>query len=249
MIKKLIFTCVVLLLLVVGGAFFYLDSLVKNGIEIAGSQVLGTTVTVDSVSISPINGTGSIAGLKIRNPEDFSSEYAIELGSIAVNLDVGSLLSDTIQIDSVIISNPEVTYENRITTDNIRALLNNLSGDSDEAGAAPNASEGASTGVVIVDLLMVDPQVNVVAALITAPISLPDVHLENIGEEGDSVSFPEASRRVLAALSDSILSANLPDIGELTENIEEKLEEGVQQIEDAVGDTVDDLGNRLRDIF
>jgi hypothetical protein len=50
-----------------GWRFFYLDSLVKNGIEIGGSQVLGATVTVVSVSISAINGTGSITGLKIQN--------------------------------------------------------------------------------------------------------------------------------------------------------------------------------------
>jgi hypothetical protein len=70
---------------------------------------------------------------------------------------------------------------------------------------------------------MIDSQVNVMAAAMTAPIQLPDVHIENIGEEGDSVSFPEANRQILAALSNSILSPNLPDIGELTENIEEKL--------------------------
>jgi hypothetical protein len=43
------------------------------------------------------------------------------------------------------------------------------------------------------DFQMLDPQVTLVAAAISAPIRLPDVHLQNIGQAGDSVSIAEAS--------------------------------------------------------
>ena len=48
MIKKIIISVVLLVLLAGGGLFFYLDSIVKSGIEVVGSSVLGTAVTVDS---------------------------------------------------------------------------------------------------------------------------------------------------------------------------------------------------------
>lgn len=41
-------------------AWFYLDRLVVDGIELVGTEVLGTEVAVQSASISPLAGTGSI---------------------------------------------------------------------------------------------------------------------------------------------------------------------------------------------
>jgi hypothetical protein len=195
MIKKTLITISLLLLLAVGGGFYYFDSLVKNGIEIAGSQVLGTEVTVASVSISPLNGTGSINGLKIQNPEGFNSDYAIELGALAIDLDLSTVFSEVILVNSVVVTNPQVTYENRITTDNIRALLSNLSdtGSTSSTTAAETQESGPGTEVIVKDFQMLDPQVTLVAAAISAPIRLPDVHLQNIGQAGDSVSIAEAS--------------------------------------------------------
>ena len=46
MIKKILISVVFLLLIVVGGVYFYFDALVKSGVEVAGSSVLGTAVTV-----------------------------------------------------------------------------------------------------------------------------------------------------------------------------------------------------------
>jgi len=67
-IKKTLISVVFLLLLAGGGLFFYLDSIVKSGIEVVGSNVLGTAVTADSVSLSPLSGQGSISGSELRTP-------------------------------------------------------------------------------------------------------------------------------------------------------------------------------------
>ena len=68
MIKKTLIFVFFLLLLAGGGLFFYLDSIVKSGIEVVGSNLLGTAVTVDSVSLSPLSGQGSISGCELRTP-------------------------------------------------------------------------------------------------------------------------------------------------------------------------------------
>jgi|APSaa5957512535_1039671.scaffolds.fasta_scaffold69673_2 hypothetical protein len=46
MIKKTIISLVFLILLIGGGFFLYFDSIVKSGIEVVGSQVLGANVTL-----------------------------------------------------------------------------------------------------------------------------------------------------------------------------------------------------------
>ena len=63
MIKKVLVSLIFVVVLLLAGAFFYIDSIVKNGIEVVGSQVLGTAISVASVSISPLNGSGTIRGL------------------------------------------------------------------------------------------------------------------------------------------------------------------------------------------
>ena len=248
MIKKILISIVLLLLVVVGGVFFYFDSIVKNGIEVAGSQVLGTAVTVSSVSISPLSGSGSISGLKIENPEGFNSDYAIELESISVNINVSSVFSDVVEIESIVIVQPAITYETKITSDNIRTLLANLSSGSEEA--SDSSSEEASSGkqVIIRELKILDPQLNLVAAFITAPIPLPDIEMQDIGDDSESASVADAVSAVLSELSGSILS-NVPNLDDLKENVQERLQEGREQVEDAVSNAVEDLGGRLRGIL
>lgn len=244
MLKKILIAVGLLLLLIVGGIVFYFDSLLKSGIEVVGSEVLGTSITVASVSVSPLSGSGTISGLSIGNPEGFNSDYAMQLDQVSVNIDAGSVFSDVVVIESVTIVQPEITYETRITTDNIRALLENLAGGS-SSGDPAAADTSAGKRVIIRELQILDPQLNLVAAIVTAPIPLPDIELRDIGAEDDSATVAEAMQTVLSAISTSILSANLPSVDQLTDSIEE----GINQVEDAVDDTVEELGNRLRSIL
>ena len=78
--------------------FLYLDRIVTTSIEAVGLQVLGTEVTMASAAISPLNGSGSISGLEIRNPEGFDSDCIFQLEQIEVSLNAAPLLSDVIEI-------------------------------------------------------------------------------------------------------------------------------------------------------
>jgi hypothetical protein len=244
MIKKILISVVFLLLLVGGGLFFYLDSIVKSGIEVVGSSVLGTAVTVDSVSLSPLSGRGTISGLRVENPEGFESQYAFELDSILVSIDVNSVFTDAAEIESITIMQPIITYETKITSDNIRTLLDNLV----EEGAAasdPEDADDAGQQMIIREFRMVGSQLNFVSALVSAPITLADIEIRDIGAESGTASAANAVRVVLQELVASILSADLPNLDVLRESVEGQMQDGVQQLEEAAGD----LGGRLRNIL
>jgi len=244
MIKKILFSLVFILLVVGGGLFFYLDSIVKSGIEVVGTRVLGTAVTVDSVLLSPFSGQGTISGLRVENPEGFDSQYAFELDSVSVALDVNSLLSEVALIESVVIMQPIITYETKITTDNIRALLANLPPSGAAAGNDPETGEPAQQ-IIVRDFQMRGSQLNFVAASVTAPVTLADIEIQNIGEEGGASSAANAIRVVLQELTRTILNSDLPSLDLLRDSVEGRLQDGAQQVEDAV----DDLGGRLRNIL
>jgi hypothetical protein len=241
MIKKILISVGLLIVLVGGGLFLYLDSIVKSGIEVVGSSVLGTEVTVGSVSVSPLSGSGNITSLRVENPEGFNSPYAFELDQVSVNIDVSTVLSDVIEVESITIVQPAVTYETKITTDNIRSLLDNLSSN-DTSESEASSTDEAGQQIIIRELKILDAQLNFVAAMVTAPIPLADIELQNIGEEDDSTSVADALRMVLSELSRTILSADLPNLNQLRESVEGKLQDGVEG-------AVEDLGGRLRGLL
>ncbi|MFT4816189.1 MAG: hypothetical protein ACJA1Q_002783 [Pseudohongiellaceae bacterium] len=244
MIKKILISVVFLLLLAGGGLFFYLDSIVKSGIEVVGSSVLGTAVTVDSVSLSPLSGQGSISGLRVENPEGFESQYAFELDSVLVSIDVNSVFTDTVEIESIVVMQPIITYETKITSDNIRTLLANLD-EGDVAASDPESAGESEQQIIIREFQMVDSQLNFVSALVSAPITLADIEIRDIGTESGTASAAAAVRVVLQELVASILSADLPGLDELRESVEGRIQDGVQQVEEVV----EDLGGRLRNIL
>lgn len=247
MIKKLLVAVVVLIVLAVGAVFYYLDSLVENGIEVVGSRVLGTQVAVDSVALSPLSGSGSIAGLSIANPEDFSSDYAFELGQIDLQLNVGSLSSDTVEIQSIIIDSPRITYDTNLRDDNIRALLRNIGAGGDAGDSADSTSSGKD--LLIRDFQMRNPQLNLVTAVASAPVSLPDIRITDIGTSSDGVSAREVIRLILGRVNQAIIEGNIPGVENLRNRARETLQDAENQARDTVDDAVEDLGNRLRDIL
>lgn len=244
MIKKTLISVVFLLLLVGGGLFFYLDSIVKSGIEVVGSSVLGTAVTVENVSISPLSGQGRISGLRVANPEGFDSQYAFELESVLVSIDVNSILTDAAEVESIVIMQPIITYETKITSDNIRTLLDNMP-EGDEDSSDSDSEEEPGQQIIIREFRMVDSQLNFVSSLVSAPVTLADIEINNIGAEGGSSSAANAVRVVLQKLVATILSADLPDIDDLRESVEGQIQDGAQRVEEAV----EDLGGRLRGIL
>ncbi len=81
-----------LLVLILAGSLFYLDSIVQQAAVRVGSQVTGTAAELDSASVSLFSGELSLAGLRIGNPEGFSAPQVLfSLGSIELALDTSTL--------------------------------------------------------------------------------------------------------------------------------------------------------------
>jgi hypothetical protein len=252
--KKLLIGLVVLIVVIAGVGFYAFDSILKGGIETAGSSVLQTDVTVGSVAVSPLSGSGGIQELRIANPEGFNEPYVMELGGLDVAIETGSVFSDVIVIDRIIIERPVITYETRISTDNVRALLNNLGGGSAQQSAGQSAEPGKR--VVIRDFQMLGTQVRVASTLGSADVTIPDLRLQNIGEESAAVTVAEAGRQIFAAINEQLLAANLPNVEMLRERVDEEVQElrdraeqQVEELEQQVEEEVQNLQDRVRSLF
>jgi hypothetical protein len=256
MVARIFMALVLLFSIALWAGYYYLGSAAKAGIEFAGEAAFKTEVRVESVTLSPLNGKSSIRGLSIANPAGYSEGPAIALGAIEATVNLGSLFDDTIEIDLLRLAQPQINYETKITRDNLRALLANL--PSRDAGSASGDGPAADSTkrVLLRRVEILGPQLTVSAAVGSTQVILPDIILTDIGGEDGGASIAAAAEVVIRELLSSIGAANLPSLDQVRQGVEDRAREEAEKIEDqitekveeALGTSLDDLGNRLRNL-
>src|SRR5271154_2939428 len=115
MMKKIATAFAVLVIVIgLGAAYLWtnLDRIVAAAIEKYGTAAAQADVRVSGVSLAPTSGEGKMSGLSVDNPKGFSSNKAISLGSIQVQLDPHSITgTGPIIIHQIAITQPQVAYE------------------------------------------------------------------------------------------------------------------------------------------
>ena len=100
--------------------------MIKTTVEKAASSTLGVPVTVKSIDLSILSGKVEIKGLVVNNPPGYANPTLLELGDGVVNLDIGSLMSDTIKIQLIKLDNTKLTIEQKGLTNNLNEILDKL---------------------------------------------------------------------------------------------------------------------------
>ncbi|MDB6029347.1 MAG: uncharacterized protein JWM68_5570 [Verrucomicrobiales bacterium] len=217
-IIRLVIICFVLLIVGLVAVFFSMNSLVKRGVEKVGPMITQTSVKLDSANISPFSGSGQLHGLVVGNPSGYNTPSAIKVGDIKVAVEVKSVFSSVVVVDSFVMEAPEVTLEGGIGGNNLSKLLDNISSvagaDEGTTSTAQKPAEGGKK-FRVKDILIKGTKVN--ASLTgmggkTVTRTLPDIHLTNIGTDGDGVSSAELSKKVVR----EILASTIKDLSSST---------------------------------
>jgi hypothetical protein len=231
--KKILIGVFVVLALVVAAALWFLtsrlDSLVASLVESYGSEIAGTAVRVGSVSIDLRAGRGTIRGLRVANPEGYSSGDAFRLGEITVDIDPKTVTSNPVVIDALVVAAPAANFEVDATgRSNFQVIKSNVDRYSARSGGgsgARPAAEGGSEaarlriatftfegGTLRADVSAVDPDREPVDA------ALPSVRLRNVG--GASGGTPgEIGKTVLGAFTGQVVrTAAASQAGRLLED-------------------------------
>ena len=223
MFKKRLIGFALLAVIIVAAIYFagssVLNKGIKSGVETYGPRVTQTPVTLEDVQLSILSGSGMLKGLHVGNPEGYKSENIFALGQIDLKVNTRSVFSDKIIIDHIIIKRPAMSYEKKLTTSNLKKLLENIeqfTGPSSEpeAETAEEKKAGTKKHVIIKKLLIEDGTIYVGALGIGQTIPLPRIEMENIGEDGNEMTMPEVIDLVLSKVLQSIGPA-IASAGEL----------------------------------
>lgn len=199
-----------------------LDYLVKSEIESMGTEMTQTSVTVDNVSVSPFSGSGTIEGLKVKNPDGFESEYAIVIQNFDISIDLGSILTDTLVINEILIGEPDFSVIQKVPENNLRMLMNNMNESMGE-------SSSSSSSMIIEQLLIENGRVTVtpnIGGKRSATVEMGTVELQGIGREG-TIATKDVVRQVASKLINEALNAALS--GQL-DGLKDKAKDAVKDI-------------------
>lgn len=226
---KVIKITLVLILVLAALVFMTLGSGLKSLVETLGPEMTQARVSLDDAEVSLMSGDGSFKGLVIGNPEGFDTEYAFSLGEISFKLDAESLGSDTIVVESLRIVAPKIIMEPGAGGSNLDRIQKNIESylGSDDT-VTGSEDEGGKT-IIIKDLRISDAVLEYgLLGPDTLKLPLPELHLNNIGEQGQGVSIAEASAKIIAAISSSatktaLKSGAIKEVGrELEDQIKSK---------------------------
>ncbi len=262
---KILFRLLIVLAVIVGVALatliFWGGSVIKQGVNAIGPQVLGVPVSLEGARFQPLKGHVHLSGLFIGNPEGFQTESLFRMQTLEVDLNIKSLLSDEIIIERILIDAPEITYEVGVRRTNIGALLKGLEGDApaEQPEAPPLDTPEGKPGksVVIRELVLADAKASVSApgmAGRAVPVQLSTIVLNDLGGEGQSIRqiLTEVMKALAGALGNAVAGAG--DL--LGDGLKSALEgagalggmatDGVRAVTGSVGDATRGARDRIR---
>lgn len=207
------------LLIVIGAGFlvltFTIDSIVSSNIEQIGSEMTGTPVTVDGVSISPFSGSGTIRGFRVANPEGYSQEHAIEMAEFSIELEPFTLFSDEIIVNNITISDASVYVEQKLPENNIREIMSQVN--------SIQEGETSDARLVIEHFVLENGTADLyteVGGERSASVDISRIELRDLGR----ASGQETAEAVIKQIAEEVAG----------ESLEAAAESGAEQLKDAV---------------
>jgi uncharacterized protein involved in outer membrane biogenesis len=213
--KKILTTIVLILVglilvtvIVIG---VYLGQIVKKVVNTYGPQVTQTTVSVDTVTLSLLTGSASLKDLMVGNPPGYKSPNAMTVGKIAVGVDPMSVFANKVVVRSIRLESPEINFEGGLSGNNLSKILDNINSSGGKSGpVSTNAATAPASQkkLEVDDLLITGAKADV---LITSPVqrevnvTLPDIHLTDLGKGGDGITGADLAQQVLSAITSATL--------------------------------------------
>src|SRR5215469_1960093 len=231
--KILLRICIVIIALIIVvalGVHFFLDGAVKRGVETVGPKLTKTDVRLDGVSISLISGAGKLKGLVIGNPEGYKTPHAINVGNASLALKPGTVFSDKLVITSINVDSPEITFEGTIKgfgiKDNLQQILDNVTGSTSGSkgtnvsvsGATPKEEKKANKKLEVDDFQITGAKLDASLEGKSLALTLPTIHLSNLGTGPDGITVAELTKKVIAAIKDAAEKEVASNAGNLTKD-------------------------------
>ena len=237
------------------------DRALKIGIEKGAQHALKVGVQLDGAGLSILAGKLHLKNLVIDNPEGYQHPHLLTLGHASMAVNIGSLLSDTVDMEKIQLDDIRLTLEQKGLTSNLQDVLNNL--PQSDAPATPE--DKPSKNLRIRELYINGVEVN--AKLLPIPgradtvrLRLAPMTLTNIGTD-EEIDVAQLTGVILAAIAGGLIEQGkdllpIDMLNNLSEGVlgigEDVLRHGLdlgKGILEGAGDVGKTAGDAIRGIF
>ena len=221
---------------------FYGETIIKSQIEKNLSKSIDKNIKIQNIFINYHRGEFILKNIDInhKNSDDF-----INIDNLLIHLNLRSLLSETIEINQLMINNINLKYiielpieklsQNKINDKNIKNSNNKVSTDSSDQ----NKSKNFNISQVQIDNVYINavyPKFN-----IDQNFELKNINLKNVGNSNNSNDFREIINKytleIFSMMRKELMSRNLLDKLDEFKNLNK------QDIEDEIKEK---LKNKLK---
>ncbi len=239
-----------------------LDSLIKKGVETVGPKITQTEMKLEGVSVSMLSGSGTLKGFLLGNPEGYKTTSAIQFGEASVGVKPMSVLSDKIHVTHVRVVAPEINFEGSLgSKNNLSKLMENVEAatggaqPADSGGEKPKsepAAGGASKKLQVDDFLISGAKVKVTLTALggrTLSLSIPDIHLTNLGTGPEGITPGELTKLVLKGLNTETFKAvekAVSDLGKQAADAIKDVTKGGPESLDKAAQTLKGVGDLFK---
>lgn len=256
-VKYTLLTLLALIVIVLVAGWLYLEPLVKGVVNKFGTQVAGTEVTLAGFSLHPLDGEVEIKGFRVANPEGYTTPNLLSLGGVFVKVDPKSLFSDTIVVENVRITKPELTYEMpNFSTSNVMQLQENVAKNTAKTSApaakeeTKEASSAPAKNVVIRKVLVEDGALSALTPLQKNKeplvLKLPAIEINGIGDGKKNMTIDQSIAVVFNKILFNATSVVTKELGNVSDMAQKAANKALDQVKEQVPEGASSLLDKVK---
>jgi len=237
-LRRLLLVVVALVLIVVLGVWLCLDSLVATGIEKGATFATGVETKVDKVDASVFAGHFGIEGLSLANPPGFRPEPFFQMKTARAAWQNGSIVSDRIQMDELVLDGVDVSLERTDSGTNYGKILDHLDklsgGKEEKKPESPESKGGKQLTIKKIEVKNVHVSLHlsgVPLASGSTDLNIPSLVINDFRSDGSTTE-------IVAQLTKELLKAILHEVvalgGSLPKDLLKDLDQGLKGLGDSV---------------
>lgn len=272
--KRIAIIGILVVLVVVIGAYFAIDQIARSIVGSQGTSVLGVPTSVSSVRLAVFSAESGFSDLTIANPEGFQKPNFIEIEKAEFSASIGTLLSSNIDIPLVHIKGLTVDLEQIAgKPTNVSEIIKNINANTKKPDDVDDPMKFNIKKLIIEDIRLTASGsiVNIAGGKVDTKI--PRIELNNLGTEtdGDQLSqqlismmlgvlMKHIAENPIQGLSGAAVGSMVTAIesipilgssqagrtlGQLLMGANHEINSGVQ----GIGAKLDGIGNGIKDLF
>ena len=241
-VRIILLAILILVVVVVVAIVLFAESVLKTRIEAAASKALGVEVSIDDVDLSILGGKLGLQNLVINNPPGYQHRKLLELKDAKIEVDIRSLLSDTVNIREIKLDGMNLVIEQRgISSNNLQDVIKSI--QTKDKQTKPSGKKLHIDELEITDVTVKVKLLPVPGRIDTVPLKLKPIKMTNLGSD-DKLDAARLSSKILLALAGGIAEQG---VGVLPDEILNPLKNELERLGKLSGALLEEGGKILKE--